>query len=86
MTTSDFIGTGLLVVSTVFLTALPARAQGAAATYTAAEADRGAAVYAEQCAQCHGSALSDGSAGSTPRSGYGAFARFSRWAAPGFTR
>ena len=62
MTTSDFIGTGLLVVSTVFLTALPARAQGAAATYTAAEADRGAAVYAEQCAQCHGSALSDGSA------------------------
>lgn len=62
MTTSDFIGTGLRVVSAVFLMALPVSAQDAVATYTAAEADRGAAVYAEQCAQCHGSALSDGSA------------------------
>ncbi len=47
MTTSDFIGTGLMVVSTVFSTAFAASAQGAAATYTTAEADRGAAVYTE---------------------------------------
>lgn len=62
MTTFHFIGTGLMVVSTVFSTALPVSAQDVAATYTTAEADRGAAVYAEQCAQCHGGDLSDGSA------------------------
>jgi len=56
------LGLPLLVVGTVFLSALPAMAQDATATYTAADADRGAAVYAENCAQCHGGALSDGSA------------------------
>ena len=55
-------GLPLMLVMTVFLTALPARAQDAVLTYTTAEADRGATVYTEQCAQCHGSDLSDGSA------------------------
>ena len=55
-------GLPLMLVLTVFLTALPARAQDAAATYTTAEAERGGALYTEQCAQCHGSDLSDGSA------------------------
>ena len=36
----DFIGTGLMVVSTVFLIAFPASAQDPTATYTAAEAAR----------------------------------------------
>ena len=50
----------LLVVSTVFFPALPTRAQEPVVTFTMAEADRGRAVYTEQCAQCHGSELSDG--------------------------
>ena len=61
-----------LSVSTVFFTALQATAlhftalqataQETVATYTTAEADRGAAIYTERCAECHGSDLSDGSA------------------------
>ena len=55
-------GLPLLVVSTVFFPALPTRAQEPVVTFTTAEADRGRAVHTEQCAQCHGSELSDGSA------------------------
>ena len=46
----------------LFFAPLAAEAQDASPTYTAAESTRGATVYIEQCAQCHGSALSDGSA------------------------
>ena len=55
-------GLPLLIASTVFFPALPTRAQEPVVTFTTAEADRGRAVYTEQCAQCHGSELSDGSA------------------------
>ncbi|HIF05828.1 MAG TPA: pyrrolo-quinoline quinone [Gemmatimonadetes bacterium] len=55
-------GLSLIVVSAVFLSAHRASAQEPGQTYTEAEAARGTTVYVEQCAQCHGSGLSDGSA------------------------
>ena len=55
-------GLFLTVGATLFFGGLEARAQDSVATYTTDEAARGAIVYTEQCARCHGSALSDGSA------------------------
>ena len=60
-------GLPAIVASAVFTTAfllivLDGSAQEPVSTYTTAEATRGAAVYTDNCAECHGSDLSDGSA------------------------
>src|SRR5262245_64347895 len=62
---------GVLVGAAWWSGALPAivaQSQNSAVSFTVAQADQGQAVYAEQCASCHGQYMDDGQFG-TPLKG-----------------